>query len=61
MSAATMAAYHSALLQQVRPDASSTYVVGLVEMDFNQLAKATAVMVAQRFGISKGLQDGVGL
>lgn len=54
-------AYHSALLQQICADARTTDVVGLVEVDLNQLAKATAVVVAQGLGIAKRLQDGVGL
>lgn len=55
------AAHHSAFLQQVGPDACSTDVVGLVEVDLNQLAKAAAVVVAQRLGIAKRLKNGVGL
>lgn len=55
------APHHSALLQEVGSYACTTDVVGVVEVDLNQLAKAAAVVVAQRLGIAKGLQDGVGL
>jgi len=53
--------HHSAFFQQVCANARATDVVGLVEVDLNQLTKATAIVVAQRLGITKGLQNGVGL
>ena len=36
-------------------------MVALVEVDLDQLAEATAVVVAQRLGVAERLQDGVGL
>jgi len=41
---------HSAALQQVRPDSSSTDHTVLVEVDIHVLAKATAVVVAHLQG-----------
>ena len=51
---------HSALLQQVRLDQGSTDVVAAVKVDLDELAKATGVVVAQRLGVSKSLQQRVG-
>ena len=49
------------LLQQVGLDASTTDPVGLVEVDLNQLPKPTAVVVPERLGVAKGLENRVGL
>lgn len=49
------------LLQQVCPNPRSTYVMGLVKMDLDELAKATAVVVAHCLGIAEALQNRVGL
>ena len=46
---------HSRLLQQVSLDESPTDVLTLAEVDLNQLAKATAIVVAQRSGIAERL------
>lgn len=54
-------AHHSAFLQQVSPDACTTDVVGLVEVDLNQLAKPAAVVITLCLGIAERFQDGVGL
>jgi hypothetical protein len=53
--------HHSALFQQIGAYACTTDVVGVIEVDLNELAEAAAVVVAQRLGIAKGLQDRVGL
>lgn len=46
---------HSRLLQQVSLDQGPTDILTLAEVDLNQLAKATAIVVAQRSGIAKCL------
>ena len=46
---------HSRLLQQVSLDQGTTDVLTLAEVDLNQLAKATTVVVAQGSGIAEGL------
>jgi hypothetical protein len=43
------------------PDARAADVVALVEVDLNEFAEAATVVVAQRLGIAKRLQDGVSL
>lgn len=43
------------------PDARAADVVALIEVDLNQFAEAATVVVAQRLGIAKRLQNGVGL
>lgn len=53
--------HHTALLKQVGAYARPTYVICLIEMDLNELAKAATVVVAQRLGIAKSLQDGISL
>ena len=55
----TKLVHHSALLQEVCLDQSSTDVVTTVKVDLDQLAKATTIVVAQRLGIAKGLQQRV--
>ena len=44
---------YSRLFQQVSLDQSATDVLTLVEVDLNQLAEATAIVVAQGSGIAK--------
>ncbi|KAA6423742.1 MAG: hypothetical protein FRX49_06313 [Trebouxia sp. A1-2] len=51
----------AAALVEVRLDESTTDVLALAEVDLNQLAKTTTVVVAQGSGIAKGLQQWVGL
>ena len=46
---------HSRLLQQVSLDEGTTDVLTLAEVDLNQLAKATAIVVAQGSGVAEGL------
>ena len=52
---------HPGLLQQISLDQSTTDVLALAEVDLNQLAKTTAVIVAQGSGIAKSFQQRVGL
>ena len=53
--------HNSGLLQQVCLDPRTTDTAAIVKEYVDQLAKATTVVVAQRLGISKCLQEGVGL
>jgi hypothetical protein len=53
--------HHAGLLQQVGLDAGASDAVALVEADLQQLAEAGGVIITQRLGVTKGLEDGVGL
>ena len=52
---------HSRLFQQVSLNQSTTDVLTLAEVDLDQLAKATAVVVAQGSGVAEGFQQRVSL
>lgn len=53
--------HHPAFLQEIRLNGGSTDVVAPVEMNLYELSEPRAVMIPQRFCISKSLQDGVRL
>ena len=53
--------HDAALLQEVRLDLGAADVVAGADVDLDELAKAAAVVVAQRLGVAKGFQNGVGL
>lgn len=52
---------HSRLFQQISLDQGTADVLTLAEVDLNQLAEATAIVIAQGPGIAKCFEQRVGL